>query len=137
MNSFAPCPQCNGHNIHIAEWYSEFSGDTEYYCVCDDCGYEDPDKFEEEYVAVDHWNRRVATGYLDGSDPTDGDYDKLQEDDWEADEIENPAGKIKWGDSDTDICYTEEIVDLDLLDSEYALDGLPDFDELDDDEGDE
>lgn len=77
----ARCPACGGYNLHVAEWY-DADGGSSYYMVCDDCGYEDPDKFEEEYVAVDHWNRRVVKGYIDGDDPTDTEYDQLDECDW-------------------------------------------------------
>lgn len=79
--TWAPCPSCQGHHLHVAEWYDD-DGGTTYYVVCDDCGYEDPDKLEEEYVAVDHWNRRVVKGYVDGDDPTETRYDKLEEDDF-------------------------------------------------------
>lgn len=93
----APCPECKGTNIHVAEWYDD-SGSPSYYCVCDDCGYEDPDKFEDECVALDHWNRRVATGYLDGEDPTDTEYDMLDEGDEGTIEYidKNEIKDIKW-----------------------------------------
>ena len=81
--TFEACPVCDGHSIHIAEWYTE-DGSPTYYCVCDDCGHEDPDKFDDYNLARDHWNRRVAKGYVGGEDPTDTVYDKLQEDDWTA-----------------------------------------------------
>ena len=84
---YAPCPSCQGNYIHVAEWYSE-AGETEYYCVCDECGYEDPDRFDDPYVAIDHWSRRVSTGYLGGEDPTDTEFDKLDESDWEEDDID-------------------------------------------------
>lgn len=94
----ARCPACNGTNLHVAEWFDN-DGDVTYYMVCDDCGYEDPDKFEEEYVAIDHWNRRVVTGYVDGVDPTDTEYDQLDEGDWSVipETGNSPKGNISWG----------------------------------------
>ncbi|RAP50631.1 MAG: hypothetical protein BZ138_06475, partial [Methanosphaera sp. rholeuAM270] len=50
----------------------------------DNCGYEDPDKFDDAYLARDHWNRRVANGFVSGDDPTDTVFDRLEEDDWEG-----------------------------------------------------
>ena len=74
---FAPCPKCNrSGGIHVSEWYND-DGGSSYFCVCDNCGYEDPDRFEEEYVAVDHWNRRVSKGYIDEQDLTETDFDDL------------------------------------------------------------
>lgn len=91
----APCPICFSHNLHVAEWYDP-DGTPAYRMVCDDCGYEDPDMFEEEYVAVDHWNRRVVKGYIDGMDPTDTMYDKLEEDDWDEPAHRSEVGDISW-----------------------------------------
>lgn len=91
----APCPVCYSHNLHVAEWYDS-DGTPSYYMVCDDCGYEDPDKFEEEYVALDHWNRRVVKGYIDGKDPTDTMYDKLEEDDWDEKPRKSEVADISW-----------------------------------------
>ena len=87
LSQYAPCPVCQSSRIHVAEWYTD-SGEAEYYCVCDDCGYADPDRFEEEYVAVDHWNRRVSTGYLDGDDPTDTEYDRLDDSDRDTEDFD-------------------------------------------------
>lgn len=112
MNSFSPCPQCHSRRIHIAEWYRDDS-ETEYYGVCDDCGYEDPDRFEEPDVAVDHWNRRVVMGYIDGEDPTDTEYDKLEEDDWDKSRIRTTIPANAWG---------------------VAMDGMHVFDPNEDDE---
>lgn len=95
MKTTAPCPACGGYNLHVAEWY-EPDGDSTYYMVCDDCGYQDPDRFEEEYVAVDHWNRRVVKGYIDGDDPTDTAYDRLEEDDFATFGEEDGVGEICW-----------------------------------------
>lgn len=64
--------------------------------VCDDCGYQDPDLFEEEYVAVDHWNRRVVKGYVEGDDPTDTMYDMLDDDDWVEKPSNSNVGDISW-----------------------------------------
>lgn len=80
MFNESQCPVCHSPHIHVAEWYSD-SGETEYYCVCDDCNFEDPDRFTEPYVAVDHWSRRVVTGYVGGTDPTDTEYDQLDDND--------------------------------------------------------
>ena len=95
MKSIACCPSCKSVNTHIAEWYDD-DGETSYYVVCDDCGYEDPDKFEEEFVAVDHWNRRVTKGYVEGDDPTDTVFDKLEEDDWENRVNSSVISDISW-----------------------------------------
>lgn len=102
MNTAARCPACGSSNLHVAEWYNE-DGDSTYYMVCDDCGYEDPDKFEEEYVAVDHWNRRVVKGYIDGEDPTDTEYDQLDELDWAVipEYDKSDKGHISWTGSDS------------------------------------
>lgn len=89
----APCLVCGGYNLHVAEWYDS-DGSPSYYMVCDDCGYEDPDKFEEEYVALDHWNRRVAKGYIDGDDPTDTMFDQLDEYDMETIPIPEEAETV-------------------------------------------
>lgn len=94
----APCPVCHGKNLHVAEIYDQ-DGEPVYKMVCDDCGYEDPDEFEEEYVAVDHWNRRVTKGYVEGTDMTETDYDKLEEDDWECRAKQSGVGAISWGTS--------------------------------------
>lgn len=85
-SKFSPCPKCKRRRIHVAEWYDNDGGST-YYCICDDCGYADPDRFEEEYVAIDHWNRRVSKGYLEG-DATETDFDNLLVD--ESDYYEEP-----------------------------------------------
>ena len=95
---FAPCPSCSSNSsIHVAEWFSD-DGTPTYYCVCDDCGYEDPDKFDDDMLAIDHWNRRVSKGYVDGDDPTDTEYDKLQEDDWSRSDSDGSRDNnaIKW-----------------------------------------
>lgn len=91
----APCPVCHGKNLHVAECY-DGDGSSAYRMVCDDCGYQDPDLFEEEYVAVDHWNRRVVKGYVEGDDPTDTMYDMLDDDDWVEKPSNSNVGDISW-----------------------------------------
>lgn len=72
-----PCPDCNSRDIHVAEHYDD-CGNIGYYCQCDDCGFQDPDLFDEENLAIDHWNRRVVNGYVN-NDLTITDYDKTNE----------------------------------------------------------
>lgn len=101
QDTISRCPICQGNNIHIAEWYDD-EGSSTYYCVCDDCGYADVDRFDDENVAIDHWNRRVVPGYIDGDDPTDTAYDKLDDSDSdelsgrEQNEDEDCVGPISW-----------------------------------------
>lgn len=115
MTRVAPCPQCHGTHCHIAEWYDR-QGEIEYYIVCDDCGYEDPDKFDDRNLAKDHWNRRVATGYTEGEDPTHTVYDQLHEENWEPEHAEDVVGAIDWGIPDG-----MHLVDVDLSHDNYIF----------------